>query len=277
MACARPGRTGDDDASRTFCQAVDEPLRGGMVARFPIYLLASLALASLGGCEKKVDDGRVPTARVFPQADRPISNLGANGFSSETARDSVNEARSVMDLAGIGRGMSVADIGAGEGYYTVRLAQRVGHEGRVLAQDIDAEAVRKLGLRIERERLDNVSIKLGAQDDPRLPANSFDRVMLVHMYHEVGEPYAFLWRLRPALRPGGSVVVVDVDRATDKHGIPPALLFCEFEAVGFRLAEFVRKPKMQGYYARFEARGAAPKPEGIRPCRLAGSAPAAAS
>jgi len=249
-----------------------------MVARIRILSASVLALAVLtSACGKKVDDGRLPSARAFPRADRPVSNLGANAFSSETARDSVNEARTVMDLANISKGMSVADIGAGEGYYTVRLAQRVGREGRVLAQDIDSNAVRDLGLRIERERLDNVSIKRGAEDDPGLPANSFDRIMLVHMYHEVGEPYAFLWHLRPALRPGGSVVVVDIDRPTAKHGIPPALLFCEFEAVGFRLAEFVRKPRMQGYYARFEARGPSPKPEAITPCRLAGSAPAAAS
>jgi ubiquinone/menaquinone biosynthesis C-methylase UbiE len=241
-----------------------------------IFAVFSFALL-MGACAKKVDDGRLPSSRAFPKADRPVSNLGANRFSSETARDSVNEARTVMDLAGIAKGMSVADIGAGEGYYTVRLAQRVGQDGRVLAQDIDPAAVRDLGLRIERERLDNVSIKRGAEDDPCLPANSFDRIMLVHMYHEVGEPYAFLWRLRPALRPGGSVVVVDIDRPTQNHGIPPALLFCEFEAVGFRLAEFVRKPRMQGYYARFEARGPAPKPNAITPCRLAGSAPTAGS
>jgi len=247
-----------------------------MRSRLCLVFTTVFALA-LSGCEKKVDDGRLPTSRAFPKADRPVSKLGGNGFSSETARDSVSEARTVMDLAGIAKGMSVADLGAGEGYYTVRLAQRVGREGRVLAQDISPNAVRDLGLRVERERLDNVSIKRGAEDDPGLPANSFDRIMLVHMYHEVGEPYAFLWRLRPALRADGSVVVVDIDRPTQKHGIPPALLFCEFEAVGFRLAEFVRKPKMQGYYARFEARGPAPKPSAITPCRLAGSAPAAAS
>jgi ubiquinone/menaquinone biosynthesis C-methylase UbiE len=139
----------------------------------------------------------------------------------------------------------------------------------VLAQDIDAAALHRLGERIERERLDNVSIKLGAADDPRLPAASFDRVFLVHMYHEVAEPYAFLWRLRPALRPQGRVIVVDVDRPTDQHGTPPALLFCEFNAVGFRLTQFVRKPELQGYYAQFEAAGDRPAPEAIRPCRQA--------
>jgi hypothetical protein len=89
------------------------------------------------------------------------------------------------------------------------------------------------------------------------------------MYHEVTEPYAFLWRLRPALRQGGQVIVVDVDRPTDRHGIPPSLLFCEFQAVGFRLAEFVRRPELNGYYARFEALGPRPEPGAIKPCNTA--------
>jgi len=246
-----------------------------MVARRFALVISVIALALTAGCEKKVEDDRPVTSRAFPRADRPVSKLGETSFSSEAKRDSFQEAKTVMDLAGIGKGMSIADIGAGEGYYTVRLAARVGKDGRVLAQDIDANAVRDLGLRVERERLDNVSIKLGAEDDPRLPSASFDRVMLVHMYHEVGEPYAFLWRLRPSLRRGGRVVVVDVDRPTDKHGIPPALLFCEFEAVGFRLTSFVRKPEVQGYFAQFEAAGPAPAPAAIRPCRMTGGAPVA--
>jgi len=153
----------------------------------------------------------------------------------------------------------------------VRLAERVGKNGRVLAQDIDQDALRRLGSRVEDERLDNVSIKLGATDDPRLPESSFDRIFLVHMYHEVSEPYAFLWRLRPALRKSGQVIVVDVDRPTDQHGIAPELLFCEFQAVGFRLVEFVRKPELAGYYAQFEATGSRPEPNAIEPCGAQGS------
>ena len=90
------------------------------------------------------------------------------------------------------------------------------------------------------------------------------------MYHEVTEPYAFLWRLRPALRKQGRVIVVEVDRPTDEHGIAPSLLFCEFAAVGFRLTEFVRKPELQGYFAQFEATGTRPAPSAIRPCQQAG-------
>ena len=105
-----------------------------------------------------------------------------------------------MDRAGIKKGMTVADIGAGEGYYTIRLAQRVGKEGRVLAEDIVPAVRDALAERVARERLDNVSVRLGLPADPRLPEASFDRMLMVHMYHEIEQPYEFLWRLRPALK-----------------------------------------------------------------------------
>lgn len=167
-------------------------------------LVGLVALVALTGCQPaQSDDGRVETARDFPQADRPVGPGGATDYFAEQTRDDRREAVTVMDLAQIRPAMTVADIGAGEGYYTVRLAERVGDDGRVLAQDINQDALRRLGTRVEHERLDNVSIKLGAEDDPGLPGNSFDRIFLIHMYHEVTEPYAFLWRLRPALREGG--------------------------------------------------------------------------
>jgi ubiquinone/menaquinone biosynthesis C-methylase UbiE len=235
-----------------------------------------LGLALLAACKAQAPDpnaGRPESVRAFPRPDRPVSTVVATQFDSEDKRDGQGEARTVMDLAGISPGMSVADIGAGEGYYTVRLAERVGRKGRVLAEDIDHAAMERLGRRVERERLDPVSIRTGSPEDPRLPPASFDRVFMVHMYHEVAEPYAFLWNLRPSLRPGGGVVVVDVDKPTDRHGIPPALLFCEFAAVGFRLVEFVRKPQVTGYYAKFEAAGPRPAPEAIVPCKLGAERP----
>lgn len=236
-----------------------------------LALVLAGCLAALGGCKQAPNDADRPaTSREFPRAARPVSRVVSAQFSTEAERDNHNEAQTVMDLAAIGPGSSVADIGAGEGYYTVRLGARVGTKGRVLAQDIDGEAMKRLGRRVEHDRLDNVSIIHGAADDPKLPPNSFDRVMLVHMYHEVTEPYAFLWRMHAALRLNGRVVVVDLDRPTDRHGIPPALLFCEFESTGFRLTQFIRKPEIVGYYAEFEAAGQRPEPSQIRPCRIAG-------
>ena len=230
-------------------------------------ILTVLAVAGLAGC-KPVAEGedRPETALEFPMPDRPVSDLGSNQFSTETARDSRGEAQKVMDFALIEPGMTVADIGAGEGYYTVRLAQRVGSDGRVLAQDIDDDALGRLARRVERERLDNVSIKPGAADDPRLPDNSFDRIFLVHMYHEVEEPYAFLWRMWPALKEGGQIIVVDVDRPTDQHGIDPFLLSCEFEQVGFTLDTFRNAPELAGYYAQFRRAATRPEPGELETC-----------
>jgi ubiquinone/menaquinone biosynthesis C-methylase UbiE len=242
--------------------------------RVTTKILASVVLATgllaAGGCKLKQEDGdRSALARDFPQAFRPVSGMAGNEFSNEDQRDNLGEAKVVMDLAAINPGTTVADIGAGEGYYTIRLSERVGPKGRVLAQDIDPKAIQNLGQRVERERLDNVSIRTGAPEDPKLPANSFDRIFMVHMYHEVGEPYAFLWHLRPALKPGGQVIVVDVDRPTDQHGIPPRQLFCEFSALGFRLVQFVLRPELNGYYAAFEATGNRPEPKDIKPCKPA--------
>lgn len=241
-------------------------IRGPSIA---VPVTAAL-LCALAACQPSADDaGRAEGAKGFPKAVRPVSALSGTEFANEDQRDNLGEAEMVMELAAIASGTSVADIGAGEGYYTVRLAERVGAKGRVLAQDIDPGVIQRLGQRVERERLDNVSIRTGKPADPKLPGGSFDRIFMVHMYHEVSEPYAFLWHLRPALKPGGQVVVVDVDRPPDQHGMPPRQLFCEFNAVGFRLVQFVLRPELNGYYAAFEANGERPRPEDIKPCEAA--------
>ncbi|MEO8722803.1 MAG: methyltransferase domain-containing protein [Sphingobium sp.] len=232
---------------------------------------AALVVLLLVGCDGvgNAPDSRRPAARDFPRADRPVAPIVSTRWSSEESRDRVNEASDIMDRAGIKPGMTVADIGAGEGYYTVRLAKRVGPTGRVLAQDIMAEVIDALGRRITREDWRNVSVKLGTPEDPKLPANSFDRIFMVHMYHEIEEPYAFLWYLRPALKPNGEVIVVDADRPTGQHGTPPRLLACEFAAVGYQVVQVVPKPSAGGYFARFRLAGARPNPADIVPCAIA--------
>ena len=205
----------------------------------------------------------------FPTADRPVAKIVSSRWSTEEARDRVNEAEEVMDRAKIARGMTVADIGAGEGYYTIRLAARVGAKGRVLAEDIVPAVRDGLASRVARERLENVSVRLGEPDDPKLPENSFDRVLMIHMYHEIAEPYAFLWRLRPSVKADGAVVVVDADRSTQNHGTPPALLECEFAAVGYRRIEQQEMPSAGGYVALFRPVGPRPEPSAIKPCRSA--------
>lgn len=208
-----------------------------------------------------------PKPGQFPAAARPVATIVSARWSDEDTRDNANEANEVMDRAGVTPGMTVADIGAGEGYYTIRLAQRVGAKGRVLAQDIIPKVRDALAERVTREALDNVSVKLGTPDDPKLPPASFDRIFLVHMYHEVASPYAFIWNLRPSVKPGGRVIVVDADRPTNMHGTPPALLDCEFAAVGYIRVDFVRKASAGGYLAAYEPRGPRPEPSAIKPCK----------
>lgn len=236
-----------------------------MFTRFLIPVLLSTVLLSACG-DLVADADRPASALEFPLPDRPVAKGLSDQFKDEDARDDRGEAVEVMELANITPGMTVADIGAGEGYYTVRLAERVGKDGRVLAQDIDPEALQRLGRRVERERLENISIKLGEADNPQLPIDSFDRIFLVDMYHEVTEPYAFLWRMWPALAEGGQIIVVDVDRPNDRDGIAPALLFCEFESIGFKLVEFVERPDLRSYFARFERGETRVEPSQIESC-----------
>lgn len=229
-----------------------------------------IAAGVLAGC-----DGSQPLIKhtprqpgPFPAADRSVASIVSARWSNEEDRDRLNEAGAVMNGARIRPGMTVADIGAGEGYYTIRLASRVGKDGRVLAEDIVPAVRDALAERVARERLENVSVRLGRPADARLPAASFDRIFMVHMYHEIAQPYEFLWRLRPALRAGGLVVVVDADRSTRNHGTPPALLRCEFAAVGYAQVSFREMPSAGGYFATFRAAGERPEPAEIRACRM---------
>jgi ubiquinone/menaquinone biosynthesis C-methylase UbiE len=207
-----------------------------------------------------------PSEPSFPDAGRDVAPIVSDRFSTEEARDRIGEAEQVMALAGVKPGMSVADVGAGEGYYTVRLARAVGRSGRVLAEDIDPDAIDGLGDRVQRERLDNVAVKLGTPTNPMLPTRSFDRIFLVHMYHEVTEPYAFLWHLREGVKRDGEIVLVDSDRPVKNHGIPPKQADCEFRALGLTP---VRSASLEGgdsYFRAYRIARERPRPEQIKAC-----------
>ena len=235
-----------------------------------VSVLLPLLLTAACDGSKPLIKPKVEEPGPFPRADRPVASIVSSRWSNEEARDRMNEAGEVMDKARIAPGMTVADIGAGEGYYTIRLAQKVGEKGRVLAQDIMPGVRDALAERVSRQRLANVSVKLGTPADPSLPENSFDRVFMVHMYHEIEQPYEFLWRLHPALKRGGLVVVVDADRSTRNHGTPPALLRCEFAALGFAQVSLEEMPSAGGYLATFRVAGDRPEPRAIKACAVRG-------
>jgi protein-L-isoaspartate O-methyltransferase len=230
-----------------------------MWTKRPVYGLA-VALLALTACRAQ------PSEPHFPSAHRDVAPIVGDTFSTEDARDRLGEAEEVMSLAGVKPGMSVADGGAGEGYYTVRLARVVGPHGRVLAEDIVPEVRDSLSDRVQRERLDNVAVKLGTPDNPMLPQGSFDRIFLVHMYHEVASPYAFLWHLRDGLKADGRVVVVDAQRPVRKHGMPPEQLKCEFAALNLQPVKFSVLNGGDVYLMAFRIAGPKPQPDKIQPC-----------
>jgi len=230
-----------------------------VTARFFPFLLPVLLL---GACR----EAEAPPP--FPEPQRPVAPIVSSRYSDEDARDSAGEFETVMRLAELKSGMSVADIGAGEGYYTVRLSPIVGPTGRVLAQDIVPETLQELGRRVQRERLDNITLKLGQPNDPQIPDASFDRILLIHMYHEIQRPSEFLWNLRDSLKRGGKIIVVDADRPTNQHGTPPRLLVCEFNALGLELTRFEKLQDGDSYFAAFEPSAPKPEPGTIPGCTI---------
>jgi len=241
--------------------------------------LALVLLALLPSCDIRAADyaeGLAPPgvpASAFPAPSRPVARIVNDTWHDEQSRDKVCEAERVMNLLGVKPGLTVADIGAGSGYYTVRLAKRVGPEGHVYAEDVVPEYLERLAQRVRSEGLTGtVTLVRGDPHDPQLPAGSVDIALLVHMYHEVQQPYGLLWNLRPALRTGAQVAVVDARKQTEVHGTPPDLLRCELAAVGYPETGFY--DLQEGTYLAIFAPpspGSGPAtPSAIRPCAPSG-------
>jgi SAM-dependent methyltransferase len=239
----------------------------------PLYAL--VLLASMTACGIHAADyaeGLAPPgapANAFPAPSRPVAGIVTDTWRNERSRDQAGEAERVMDLLGVKPGLSVADIGAGSGYYTVRLARRVGPTGHVYAEDVVPGYLERLARRVRSEGLAGmVTLVRGEPHDPRLPPGSLDLALLVHMYHEVQQPYGLLWNLRPALKPDAKVAIIDARKQTASHGTPPELLRCELAAVGYQQTAF--HDLQEGtYLAVFvpPSPGSGPaSPAAIRPC-----------
>jgi predicted methyltransferase len=190
-------------------------------------------------------------AVAFPKPDRPVADIVSPIWHDEKERDDAGEPRQLVRLLGIKSGMTVADIGAGSGYYVVRLSPIVGPRGRIIAQDVVPKYLRALRSRVRDLGLQNVVISPGEPHDPRLPVDSLDIAILVHMYHEIAQPYALLYNLVPALKPGARVGIVDAYGPTSEHGTPPSLLRCELAAVGYREISLDRLTGSDTYLAIF--------------------------
>lgn len=163
----------------------------------------------------------------------------------EERRERLQRVGDIYRALDVRPGATIADIGAGQGFHTVRLARAVGVAGRVLAVDISTSALEQLRRRVAEEGLTNVSVIEGAVDDPRLPEGTLDAVLIVNSYHEMTEYAAMLQHIRRALKPDGRLVIVEpiaasrrsADRTeqTSRHEIAPALVLEDAREAGFRV------------------------------------------
>lgn len=225
--------------------------------------IAATAISCTGRSDVPAASAALP---VFPPPDRRVAEIISPSWDSEARRDETGEADRVMTLLGIGEGMRVADIGSGSGYYAVRAARRVGPTGQVYAEDIVPDYLDSLRLRIAGEKLANVTPIAGTSADPKLPVGSIDVMLLSHMYHEIENPYEFLWHAQPAFAPGGRIGVIDLERETWRHGTPIPLLTCEMERLGFvREGVYYLEPAA-GYLAIFTAPKTRPDPSTLTAC-----------
>jgi len=169
-------------------------------------------------------------------------------------RDERLQINRVMDILGLGAGKSVADIGAGSGWFSVRAAKRVG-DGIVYAVDINPEAVRYITERAKKEQFPNIKPILSKADDPLLPPDSVDAVLLLKTYHEVAQPVGLLEQLRKALRPGAKVGIIDRNGNGENHGVGRDVVIREAKEAGYKLVDqydFVKGDDMD-YFLVFTA------------------------
>ena len=203
--------------------------------RVPVYTAVVLGLLVSVRATAQQPGVHPVSGRVFAL---PMGVQGAPWLERREREDEENPDLA-MRLIRVQRGSTVADLGAGSGYYTVRLARAVGATGKVYAVDIQQGMLDLLQKSVAREKLTNVVPVLGGVDDPRLPANSLDLILMVDVYHEFAQPQAMLQRLKAALKPGGRLVLLEY-RAEDpdvpirpEHKMTKAQVKLEVEHEGF--------------------------------------------
>lgn len=238
------------------------------LVRSVVLLLVVLALGCATQFSRRASNvaaspAPTPTPAASPQKpsdkiDRPTSEPYTGRLSTfeDPKRDEKLQPNRIMDVLGMKEGSSVADIGAGSGWFTVRAARRVGNNGAVYAVEINSEYLKYIEDRAKRENFPNIRTILGKEDDPLLPANSIDAVLLLRTYHEVAQPILLLKRTREAMRPGALLGIIDRNGDADAHGVDKAIVIEEAGRAGFELVgehDFV-KPDNVDYFLVFRAK-----------------------
>jgi predicted methyltransferase len=163
-------------------------------------VIAFLVVALVAAMPQRAQ-AQARSSRLFPPEDL--------GLLEGPDRDEWQKPDQIMDALGIADGATVADLGCGAGWFTIRLARRVGPNGLVYAEDVQTEMISATERRAQREGLRNVRPILGTEDDPKLPAGRVDAILIVDIYHEIADPVALLRSVARALKPGGRIGIID--------------------------------------------------------------------
>lgn len=212
-------------------------MRSRIRSLFPILLMAaSLIPSAFSQSEHPATGRRIAGVMSVAGADwltRPERELEENPDGAITAM-------------GVRKGMVVADVGAGVGYFSIKLAKRVGPTGKVYANDIQPEMLQLLKQNAAKEGVNNVVTVLGMEADPKLPANTMDMVVLVDVYHEFSQPQEMLQRIRQSLKPDGRLVLLEYRKEDPnvpirpEHKMSVSEVKAEVEPEGFRLEKLVK-------------------------------------
>jgi ubiquinone/menaquinone biosynthesis C-methylase UbiE len=201
------------------------------MSRTPLACL--LALQTLACCQ----DVHPVTGRQTA----PVMGMGGAPWLVRPEREAEEAPNAALDAIGIAKGATVADIGAGVGYFTWRLAARIGAEGKVYAVDIQPGMLDQLRQNMAARKLANYEAVLGAEDDPHLPAGRIDLALLVDVYHEFSQPQKMLRKIRASLAPSGRMVLLEYRKEDPQvpilpaHKMTVAEVKAEIEPEGFKL------------------------------------------
>jgi SAM-dependent methyltransferase len=171
----------------------------------------------------------------------PVMGVGGAEWLDRNERESEENPEGALDAIGLKPGMVVADVGAGTGYMSLRMAARVGPSGKVYSEDVQPEMLRRLRQNAAEAKLNNIQTVLGGEADPKLPPNTLDVILLVDVYHEFSQPQKMLRKMRESLKPDGRLVLLEYRKEDPsipirpEHKMSVAEVKLEVEAEGFHL------------------------------------------
>ncbi len=171
----------------------------------------------------------------------PVMGVGGAGWLERSERESEEAPSAAIESLGIQKGMTIADVGAGTGYFSIRMARRVGPTGKIYANDIQPEMLDRLREKAQKDGITNVETVLGSEADPKLPPGKMDIVVMVDVYHELSQPQAMLQKIRAALKPDGRLILLEYRKEDPtipirpEHKMSIVEVRTELEAEGFKL------------------------------------------